>query len=255
METKKIVGRSSAPPPLPLYEQNELAEIIGGTLRPGGIRLTSEMVSYWNPQPGATVLDIGCGPGHTLAHLSSVFGLDTTGLDPSGAMLAKAANRSPNSTLLQGTATSIPCEGQSFNGVISECSLSLTGDIGLSLKEMYRVLQPGGTLLLSDIYLKDNTGSSPDLLLPRLESCISHAQPLDTIEANIRTAGFSLTLLRDRSDLLKQLAGQIIFNCGSLDTFWQLFMDKDQARQTCSSLAKISLGYYVLIAAKGDHNG
>ena len=71
---------------------------------------------------------------------------------------------------------------------------------------------------------------------------------------------FILHTLRDRSDLLKQLAGQIIFSYGSLEKFWQLFMGAEAARRTSCALATAQLGYYVLIAKKsapkrGDSHG
>ncbi len=238
-----------------LYEQDELSQITGGTLRPGGIALTNEIVSYCKPTAGSTILDVGCGPGHTVAMLASVFGLQPTGLDPSAAMLATAAERlstAPNVTFLQGEATDIPCASQSFAMVISECVLSLTGDIGKSLQEMHRVLRQGGTLILTDIYRKQAKLKAD---LPNLQSCISHALPIETIEDQVCQAGFALHILRDRSDLLKQLAGQIIFSYGSLEKFWQLFMGAEAAHKTNCALATAPLGYYVLIAHKSTQNG
>ena len=64
--------------------------------------------------------------------------------------------------------------------------------------------------------------------LPGLKSCITHALPLEDIEEGLAQAGFTLLSFKDRSDLLKQLAGQIIFTCGSLEKFWQLFMERRQ---------------------------
>ena len=235
-----------------LYEQEELSQVTGGTLRPGGIALTTEILTSCKPIPGSTILDVGCGPGHTVALMASVFGLRPTGLDPSAAMLARAARHAPNASFLQGEATAIPCEPQIFDTVISECVLSLTGDIGKSLREMYRVLRPGGMLILTDIYCKQ-AGRQPDL--PNLQTCINHALPLETIEQHLCQTGFILHTLRDRSDLLKQLAGQIIFSYGSLEKFWQLFMGAEAARRTSCALATAQLGYYVLIAKKGDYHG
>lgn len=239
-------------PTIPLYEQEELFEVTGGTLRPGGIALTAEILTYSGLTPGSAVLDLGCGPGHTLALMASSFGLLPTGLDPSAAMLAKAARQAPTAALLQGTAIAIPCDSGSFDGVISECVLSLTGDIDASLWEMARVLKPGGLLLLTDIYRKE---SQPQVDLPGLKSCLTQALPLEEIEEGLDLAGFTLLSFRDRSDLLKQLAGQIIFTYGSLEKFWQLFMGIEAARRTCCALFASPPGYYVLIAQKDERHG
>ncbi len=232
----------------PLYEQDELSLVTGGTLRPGGIALTTDILNSCRPTPGSTTLDVGCGPGHTMSLMNSSFGLRATGLDPSSTMLERAAQNVPNAAILQGEATAIPCVSKSFDMVISECVLSLTGNIDTSLREMHRVLRPGGTLILTDIYRKNNK-IKPDL--PNLYSCITHALPLEHIETALKNAGFTTHSLVDRSDLLKQLAGQIIFSYGSLEKFWQLFMEEKQARQTCCALSTAPLGYYVLIAQKG----
>jgi len=246
------INISSSQPPIPLYEQDELHQVTGGTLRPGGIALTTELLTFSNLPPGSAVLDVGCGPGHTVALMASSFGLQPTGLDPSADMLAKAARHAPTASFLQGKATAIPCSNNSFDGVISECVLSLTGDIRASLREMYRVLRPGGLLLLTDIYRKP---SQPQVDLPGLKSCITHALPLEDMEEGLFQAGFTLLSFRDRSDLLKQLAGQIIFTYSSLEKFWQLFMGENAARQTCCALFAAPPGYYVLIAQKGAYHG
>jgi len=239
-------------PAVTLYEQGELFEVTGGTLRPGGLALTSQLLRFCDLAPGSAVLDVGCGPGHSLNLMATHFDLIPTGLDPSVAMLEKAARQTPTVALLQGSATAIPGKDQCFDGIICECVLSLTGDVTASLSEMYRVLRPGGTLILTDIYCKQ-----PELQpeLPNLESCVSRALPLETITEGLHQAGFALMLLRERSDLLKQLAGQIIFSHGSLEKFWRLFMGEDEARRTCCALATVSLGYYALIAEKGVRHG
>lgn len=231
-----------------LYEQKELSQLTGGTLRPGGLTLTSELLAHRRPSSDSTILDVGCGAGHTAALLATDFGLRPTGLDPSSILLAKAVRRAPAAAFIQGVATAIPCRSQSFETVIAECVLSLTEDIEQSLREMYRVLQPGGVLFLSDIYRK-LAGPKPEP--SDLKSCITHARPLATIEKGLSTAGFTLSLLQDRSELLKQMAGQIIFSYGSLEKFWQLFMGTEAARRTCCTLAAAPLGYYALIAEKG----
>nr|WP_320012014.1 methyltransferase domain-containing protein [uncultured Desulfobulbus sp.] len=233
--------------PLPLYEQDELQALTGGTLRPGGLALTRELLRFCQFEPGNSVLDIGCGLGHSLEMLAREFVLKPTGVDPSFAMLAKANKQAPMATILEGDATHLPCEDSSFNGVLCECVLSLTDSMEQSLSEMYRVLKPGGHLLLSDIYCKR---LSLQAQLPEIKSCITRAVPLEQITEGLMQAGFSLTLVQDRSDLLRQLAGQIIFSYGSLEKFWSLFMDEEAAHHTTCALASAPLGYYVVVATK-----
>ena len=248
----KAARRYPAPPPVTLYERDELSAVTGGTLRPGGTALTGELLGLCGLEPGACVLDIGCGPGHSLALMASRFGLVPTGLDPSAAMLDRAARQAPLALLLQGTAAAIPCLDGQFDGAICECVLSLTGDIDACLGEMHRVLRPGGKLVLTDIYRKT---PRRQLELPDLRSCIAQAMPLAAITEALDRAGFTVGMLRDRSDLLAQLAGQIIFSHGSLEQFWQLFLGAEDARRMGCALTASPLGYMALIAQRGTVHG
>ena len=242
----------SAQPAVTLYEQEALQAVTGGCLRPGGLALTAELLELAGLAPGAQVLDIGCGPGHSLRLMADAFAFAPTGLDPSPAMCAQARQNTPGITIFQAEAVAIPCPARNFDGVLCECVLSLTGDIEKSLKEMYRVLRPGGILILTDIYCQQPEWQ-PDL--PGLKSCVSQALPLSTIRAGLDLAGFTVSLLQERTNLLKQLAGQIIFSHGSLTQFWQLFMGAEAAQRTSCALAAAPLGYYALIARTGEHHG
>ena len=235
-----------------LYEQDALHDLTGGALRPGGTGLTHELLHFCAFSPGARALDIGCGPGHSLELMARECGLRPSGIDPSPAMLAKAGQQAPMAELHQGTASALPWASASFDGVLCECVLSLTEDMHTSLGEIHRVLKPEGRMILTDIYCKQ---LSLQTRLPELKSCISRALPLETITDGLIRAGFSLLLLQDRSELLKQLAGQIIFSYGSLERFWGLFMDSEAAQRTSCALATAPLGYYALVAEKGGLHG
>jgi ubiquinone/menaquinone biosynthesis C-methylase UbiE len=232
-----------------LCEQQELRQITGDTLRPGGLELTRRAMEFCALPARSPVLDVGCGYGQTMALLAARFGLAPTGLDPAPAMLRQAASRCPGLPLMQAAADAIPVQNDFFAALISECVLSLTDNMPASLQEMRRVLAPGGRLVLTDIYAR-----KPDALplaeTSEIRSCFDGALPLATIKAYLRAAGFAIQLLEDHTARLRQLAGQIIFTCGSLAAFWQLFMGADKAACTCSSLATAKPGYYLLIAEK-----
>lgn len=245
-----IVPPRATAPPL-LYEQPALKALTDGALRPGGLQLTQELLGCCRLAPGARVLDVGCGPGHSLALLVDEFGLVASGIDPSSKMLAQAVRRAPQATLSQGRMEALPYAVASFDVVLCECVLSLGEDEQASLAELDRVLRPGGLLILTDIYSRENA-RSPELAVI---TCLSRALPLANITDALTRAGYALPLVRDRSDLLRQLAGQIIFSCSSLEAFWTLFMDTESAQRTACTLATTRLGYYALIAEKGGLHG
>jgi ubiquinone/menaquinone biosynthesis C-methylase UbiE len=109
--------------------------------------------------PGESVLDVGCGTG-TLAIAAARRvgeGGTVTGIDPSAALLARARKKARRARsgvafeLSGGEALLFP--DRSFDLVLSSLVLHHLSHDALrsSAHEMYRVLKPGGRLLLVDI--------------------------------------------------------------------------------------------------------
>src|SRR5918996_515350 len=105
-------------------------------------------------EPGATVLDVGCGSGIALREVSDLVGPDGTvvGLDPSTAMLEQARLRlEPGPArieLVQGTATSTGLEGDRFDAVRTERVMMHISQPLEALAELARVTRPGGRIVL-----------------------------------------------------------------------------------------------------------
>ncbi len=97
-------------------------------------------------------LEVAVGTGRNLPFYPD--GITLTGIDFSPAMLdharARAAELGRDVTLLEADAQSLPFPDASFDTVV--CTLGLCGfpDERAAIAEMYRVLRPGGTLLLLD---------------------------------------------------------------------------------------------------------
>jgi SAM-dependent methyltransferase len=96
------------------------------------------------------VLDIGCGPGHTTAHLTSL-GLMATGVDLSPKMIEKARACFPHAHFEVGDFFALPGEASSSAGILAfYCIVHLTPDqLVPAFAEMVRVLRGGGVLLLA----------------------------------------------------------------------------------------------------------
>ncbi|MBF0232926.1 MAG: methyltransferase domain-containing protein [Desulfamplus sp.] len=98
------------------------------------------------------ILDVGCGTGSLLYRLaSSCPDAKLSGVDLVPEMLKVAHQRLPENVMLcAGLAEHIPFENNHFDIVISCNMFHYIRHPSLALKEMYRVLRPGGQLVLTD---------------------------------------------------------------------------------------------------------
>ena len=108
-------------------------------------------------QPGQRVLDVGCGTGYFARLLARAVGPEglVVGIDPSPEMITYAsrkAGRVRNCQFRVGTAESLDLPAEHFDVVVSSLVLHhLPEDLRMpALREMRRVLRPGGKLLVAE---------------------------------------------------------------------------------------------------------
>ncbi|SDD69302.1 class I SAM-dependent methyltransferase [Rhodospira trueperi] len=104
--------------------------------------------------PGLRILDVGCGDG-LLAMALAGQGAHVTGLDASPRMIAAARKRpAPQRGGVSfdiGQADALPFEADTFDGVVSITALCFVADPGGAVREMVRVLKPGGRLIIGTL--------------------------------------------------------------------------------------------------------
>jgi len=99
---------------------------------------------------GADILDVGCGTGEYIRRTIEL-GFTASGLEPADAMRAAAMSKNPGATIVSGVATELPFRDKSFDLVICIEVLRYLdrSDIRQALREIGRVLRPGGTMFLT----------------------------------------------------------------------------------------------------------
>lgn len=110
-------------------------------------------ITYMQMEQGKKYVDISCGSGNYTVALHKK-GYAIIGLDISPEMLKKARAKDPFITLLQGDAHQLPFEDNSFDGVFCIHAMHHYRDVDTVFKEMYRVLAPGGKLLIFTTFVE-----------------------------------------------------------------------------------------------------
>jgi len=108
-------------------------------------------------QPGQRVLDVGCGTGYFARLLAQAVGRDglVVGVDPSTTMISYASRKTrhaSNCRFQVGTAEALEFPAEHFDVVVSSLVMHhLPEDLRVAaLREMWRVLRPGGRLLVAE---------------------------------------------------------------------------------------------------------
>jgi len=109
-------------------------------------RWRRELVSHVEAGPGDRVLDVATGTGAVARELIAHTGCTVVGLDQSPEMLAEARRRLPVVELAQGTADALPFPDASFDALTFTYLLRYVPDPAATLRELARVVKPGGTV-------------------------------------------------------------------------------------------------------------
>jgi SAM-dependent methyltransferase len=178
------------------YSDEEKAEV------PAGARNVS--LGCGNPtavadlHEGETVLDLGSGGGIDVILSARRVGPTGTayGLDMTDEMLALAQRNAREADIrnvhfLRGEIENVPLPAESVDVVISNCVINLSTDKPAVLREMYRVLRPGGRIGVSDVVAEDHLSPAERADRGSYVGCIAGALSRSEYEQGLREAGFA----------------------------------------------------------------
>ena len=133
---------------------------------PEAMEHTNEIMANAVPLgPGVRVLDLGCGYGSSPRYLAANFGCSVTGTNISERELDVARSRATESGLDHllsfeyGDFHRLQYPDDSFDVVWSQEAFLHAADKAEVLSECRRVLRPGGTLIFSDILVRQDTSN------------------------------------------------------------------------------------------------
>ena len=155
---------------------------------------------------GETVLDLGSGAGFDCFLAANKVGAKgkVIGVDMTPDMIDKArenarAGNYDNVEFRLGEIENIPAADNSVDVVISNCVINLSPDKQSVFNETFRVLKPGGRLMVSDITLLQEL---PDFIRNSVAAyvgCISGAMLKEEYLGAIREAGFGEVEVMDET--------------------------------------------------------
>jgi len=171
-------------------------------------------VSYAEVKPGDVILDLGSGAGLDVLLASKKVGPTgkVIGLDMTPEMIEKAKENAAkagaqNVEFRLGEMENMPVEGGSVDWIISNCVINLSPDKEKVFQEAFRVLKPGGKIMVSDIIAE---GIPEDLKGLLWASCVGGAVNETTYLKIIKQSGFDDVRIVGRLDYDREMIGGLL---------------------------------------------
>ena len=125
------------------WSEDAKAAAYVGLFAPVSDQLVPALLDATKAAHSGTVLDLCCGHGNAAEALVQA-GATVVGLDFSRAMLARARQRVPAATFIEGDAANLPFEDRSFDAVVCNVGFGHLPEPEKALAEISRVLKPKG---------------------------------------------------------------------------------------------------------------
>jgi len=198
-----------------LYELPAVSWLLDGQLHPGGRELTLRAAQLAGITEGSRVLDVASGAGTTALLLAGELRARVVGVERGAEAVARGRGTAAGAGLdgavsfTTGDAASLPFADESMDAVVCECSLCLFEDKPTAVREMARVLRPGGSVVIADVTVQANALPVALRGAAARIACIADALPLEGYERLLRDAGLQLHRTERHGDALAALADRV----------------------------------------------
>jgi SAM-dependent methyltransferase len=222
------------------YSDEELEAVPGGADLGLGCGNPTAMASL---KEGESVLDLGSGAGLDCFLAADKVGKTgrVIGVDMTAEMIEKARENARNGDygnveFRLGEIENLPVADNSVDVVISNCVINLSPDKRRVFDEVYRVLRPGGRVMVSDIALLKALPAAVRESIPAYVGCVGGASIKEEYLATIETAGFKDVAV------VKETSAAGIYGGGSLqDWAKSLSVSIETIREVIGSIVSMQV--------------
>ncbi len=193
-------NKQSAPSAQDQFDDATSRQLEAVYLTPDVVEQREKIMALLGVREGDKALDIGCGPGLTTLALAQATGTngEVTGVDIAEPMLALARKRCAqysNVNFTTADVTALPYEDGSFDIALATQVYEYVEQVDQALKELARVVKPGGRVLIVDTDWESAVWASHDddrmrKVIDTWNTHIPHPQLPRDLKFRMEQAGF-----------------------------------------------------------------
>ena len=154
---------------------------------------------------GESVVDLGSGPGSDVLRAAAAVGSSgrVIGVDATPEMVLHArrevrARGITNAEIRLGEIEHLPIESGSVDAVLSDCVVNLSPDKGQVFRDAFRILRPGGRLVVADVFADRERTAAERADVSAWCGCVAGAVREEDYMELLHGAGFTeITAVRD----------------------------------------------------------